>query len=67
MKSPHIFQLPEDLPPQTALALFDLLTSLNEALWQQYEPELLDLLIGDSDSYDDKQMKFDLYDDLSPF
>ena len=42
-----VFHLPQDLPPKTALALFDLLSGLTDALWQQYEIELVELIMDD--------------------
>jgi hypothetical protein len=35
MKPTTVFHLPQDLPPNTAMALFDLLSALTDALWQQ--------------------------------
>jgi len=45
-----VFHLPDDLPPQTALALFDLLRGLIDALWQQYETELLELIMDEPEA-----------------
>ena len=53
MKPSIPFHLPEDLPPKTAMALFDLLNELTDALWQHYESELMDLIINNSDPYSD--------------
>ena len=61
-----VFQLPDDLPPQTALALFDLLRGLIDALWQQYETELLELIMDEPEADPDAQQAFDFNDDL-PF
>ena len=60
------FELPQDLPPETALALFELLSGLTDALWQQYETELLELIIDDLNAYPASQQSFDFNDDL-PF
>ena len=61
-----VFHLPDDLPPQTALALFDLLRGLIDALWQQYETELLALIMDEPEADLDAQQAFDFNDDL-PF
>ena len=61
-----VFHLPDDLPPKTALALFDLLRGLIDALWQQYETELLALIMDEPEADLDAQQAFDFNDDL-PF
>ena len=66
MNTTHLFELPEDLPPKTAMALFDLLSELTDALWQQYESELVELAIEELDHCPASQQTFDFNDDL-PF
>ena len=48
------------------MALFDLLSELTDALWQQYEPQLVELAIEELDDGPDSQQAFDFDDDL-PF
>ena len=60
------FRLPHDLPPTTALALFELLSELTDALWQQYETELVELIMDDLNAYPASQQSFDFNDEL-PF
>ena len=60
------FHLPQDLPPKTALALFDLLRGLTDALWQQYETELVELIVDELNASPANQLSFDFNDDL-PF
>ena len=60
------FQVPQNLPPETALALFDLLSALTDALWQHYETELVELIMDDLNAYPAAQQSFDFNDDL-PF
>jgi len=60
------FHLPQDLPPKTALALFDLLSGLTDALWQQYETELVELIMDELNAHPASQQSFDFNDDL-PF
>ena len=61
-----VFHLPDDLPPETALALFDLLRGLTDALWQHYETELVELIMDELNAYPASQQSFDFNDDL-PF
>ena len=65
MPSP-VFHLPDDLPPKTALALFELLSGLTDALWQHHETELVELIMDDLNAYPADQPSFDFNDDL-PF
>jgi hypothetical protein len=58
--------IPQDLPPETALALFDLLSGLTDALWQQYQTELVELIMDDRNVHPAAQQSFDFNDDL-PF
>ena len=60
------FQLPRDLPPKTALALFELLSGLTDALWQQYETDLVELIMDDLNAHPASQLSFDFNDDI-PF
>jgi hypothetical protein len=48
------------------MALFDLLSGLTDALWQQYESELVELAIGELDHCSASEQAFDFDDDL-PF
>jgi hypothetical protein len=66
MKPTPVFHLPQDLPPKTAMALFDLLSELTNALWQQYESELVKLIIEELNHSTASQQAFDFNDDL-PF
>jgi len=66
MKPATTVPIPQNLPPETALALFDLLSGLTHALWQQYESELVALIMDDLNTYPAAQQSFDFNDDL-PF
>lgn len=66
MKAKPKFQLPQDLPPQTAMALFDLLSELIDAIWEQYEPGLVELITEEINLQPDPQQTFDFNDDI-PF
>ncbi|MGH8558932.1 MAG: hypothetical protein ACRESZ_16055 [Methylococcales bacterium] len=65
-RSPNRFPFPDHLPPEAALALFDCLTGLVEAVWQHYEPILLDQIIPDLDVSPDDEFESD-FDDETPF
>ena len=60
------FTIPVDLSPPVALALFELLQALTDALWQQYEIELLELIMEERNQCPASQQAFDFNDDL-PF
>ena len=60
------FPLPQDLSPETALALFDLLYGLTDALRQQYGDEWNELTMLERNQYPASQQAFDFNDDL-PF
>ena len=57
--------LPLDLSPETALALFDLLNGLADALWQHYETELTELTMAQRNQYPANQQAFDFDDNLT--
>ncbi len=60
------FTLPEDLSPPVALALFEVLRNLTDALWQQYETDLVELIMEERNQFPASQMGLDFDDDL-PF
>ena len=64
MPSP-VVHLPDDLPPKTAMALFELLNDLADALWQHYETELVELIMDELNADSASQQTFDFDDDLS--
>ncbi len=59
------FHLPDDLPPHTALALFELLSELTDAIWHQYEIDLVELICAEQDQPPDSQHSLDLDDDIA--
>jgi len=60
------FTIPEDLSPPVALALFEVLQDLTDALWQQYEIDLVELLMEDRNQFPASQLTLDFDDDI-PF
>ena len=66
MIPPPTFQLPSDLLPETDLALFELLSGLTDALWQQYETDLVEFIMEDLNAHPAAQQSFAFNDDI-PF
>jgi hypothetical protein len=60
------FTFPEDLSPPVALALFEVLQEMTDALWQQYETDLVELIMDELNASPASQQTFDFNDDL-PF
>ena len=58
------FTFPADLSPPVALALFELLQNLIDALWQQYEIDLVVLIMQECNQVPASQQEFDFDDDL---
>jgi hypothetical protein len=60
-------QLPDDWTPEQALAVYELLNDLAEAIWNRYDRVLIDYLAADRDPDDGSPSDlFDL-DDPLPF
>jgi hypothetical protein len=59
------FTLPEDLSPPVALALFEVLQDLTDALWQQYETDLVELIMQEHNQVPASQQVLDFDDDIS--
>jgi len=57
---------PDNLPPALALALFELLQDLSHALWDQYETDLIELIMAEPDQVPPAQQTLDFNDEL-PF
>lgn len=60
------FSFPHHLPLKAALALFECLTDLVDAVWQHYESVLLDQIMSELNTHPDDGSKLDLDDDI-PF
>ena len=58
--------LPDDLPPAVALALFEFLQDISQALWDQYETELIELIMAERNQVPPARQALDFNDDL-PF
>ena len=62
------FSVPNHLPPKAALALFDYLTELADAVWQHYEPVLIDQIMDEMNTPPDECDELDPdFDDDVPF
>jgi hypothetical protein len=64
--NPLPFPLPNHLSPPVALALLELLQELADALWQQYETELVEIIMAERNPVPASQQSFDLDDEI-PF
>ena len=58
--------LPEDLPPAVALALFETLDNLSNAVWNLYQTDLIDLMMAERNQVPPAQQVLDFNDNL-PF
>ena len=58
--------IPEDLSPPVALALVEVFQDLIDALWQQYETDLVELIMQERNQFPVSQQVLDFDDDL-PF
>lgn len=65
-RNPCRFRLPDHLPPEAALALFDCLGDLLDAVWQRYEPVLLDQILHNQNTPPDPNVEPE-FDDEIPF
>ena len=60
--------VPDHLPPKAALALFDYLTGLADAVWQHYESVLVDHIMAEMNTPPDECDELDPdFDDDIPF
>jgi hypothetical protein len=59
--------LPNDWTPEQALAVYDLLNDLAEAIWNRYEIPLIDLLAPDLEPGTASQPDLFDFDDPLPF
>ncbi len=62
MKTDPVFQLPENLPPETVLALIDYFKEMAGFVWKQYEPELVEYFLQEENN--ESQVEIDFFDDI---
>jgi len=60
-------RLPDDWTPAQALAVYELLTDLADAIWNRYELALIEQLRSDRDYRDSSQPDLFDFDDPIPF
>ena len=60
-------QLPDHWTPEQALAVYEFLTELADALWNRYEVPLIQLLAPELDHNNDSQLDLFDFDDSIPF
>jgi hypothetical protein len=65
--SPFTLHLPDYWTPQQALAVYDLLNDLAEAVWNRYEIPLIELLKSELDPDNSSQHDPADFDDPIPF
>ena len=66
--SSHLtLSLPDDWTPQQALAVYELLSALSEAVWNRYEIALRELLVPELEQDDASQPDLFDFDDQLPF
>jgi hypothetical protein len=58
--------LPQELPPAVALALFETLDTLTNAVWNLYQTDLIDLMMAERKQVPPAQQVLAFNDDL-PF
>ena len=61
-----VVDLRRNTQPALALALFELLQDLSHALWDQYETDLIELIMAEPDQVPPAQQTLDFNDEL-PF
>jgi hypothetical protein len=67
LASRFTLQLPDYWTPEQALAVYDLLNDLAEAIWNRYEIPLIELLAPDLDRGNGAQPDLFDFDDPLPF
>ena len=60
-------QLPDHLTPEQALAVYDLLSDLVDAIWNRYELPLIEQLSGELEPDNTAQRDLFDFDDSIPF
>ena len=60
-------QFPDHWTPEQALAVYELLNDLAEAIWNRYDRVLIDYLAGDRNPDDGLQSDLFDFDDPVPF
>ncbi len=64
MKSSYSFHLPQDLPTTTALALFNFLNEIADAVWLQYESEIVEGIFEEFDMPPSSPIELPFDDDI---
>ncbi len=60
-------RLPDEWTPQQALAVYELLNALAEAIWNRYDTVLIEQLAGDLEPDEAAQPDLFDFDDPAPF
>ena len=57
--TPKTITIPDDLSPEAAMALYDLLSEITETVWEHYQPQLVTLILNDLFPLTNKPVDFD--------
>lgn len=63
-RTPKTITLPDDLSPEAAMALYDVVREITEAVWEHYKPQLITRIRKDLFPLTSKP---DNFDDEIPF
>jgi hypothetical protein len=66
-KAPSTLEIPDHWTPEQALAVFELLKDLTDAIWNRYELTLIDTLAAELSQDDTSQLDLFDFDDSVPF
>ena len=65
MKPDPVLSLPETLPPETALALFEFFSEMTNFVWDKYETELVEYIIREEfNMTPPSQVEIEFFDDI---
>ena len=65
MKPDPVLSLPETLPPETALALFEFFSEMTDFVWDKYETELVEYIIREEfNMTPPSQVEIEFFDDI---
>jgi hypothetical protein len=66
-RAPFTLEIPDHWTPEQALAVFELLKDLTDAIWNRYDLTLIEMLAGELYQDDTSQLDLFDFDDSVPF
>lgn len=66
-RAPFTLEIPDHWTPEQALAVFELLKDLTDAIWNRYELTLIEMLAAELYQDDTSQLDLFDFDDSVPF